>query len=686
MNILELARKAAALGDQESACRAYELSVSDESGITPAEKLEAADYILRSGGDYKISYTCFRDLYNAGHFQEEILPMLSAVFYEPNEKALRTRYERNLKLLAKYPYLFRRDFPAFEDLPVRFFPYDDDNGYIPFCRDTMRFGDYVNFDHPVVSRNFFKDLDKPVLAADVFSQYELEYLRDNVRKSEYIGRENHIYLHYSDWAAFCAYLQVLDLRLLLKEEKLVFLIGDEIGQYPIDFKERFGIDYSQYPVKPLGLREINKLIWHTQLSSHNGGDFFNEIFDAHPNLLPLSSIMLDHLEETMAEWRQTLKQTRNSGKAKREIIQQEGFNSWVLQELYSIPNPTDKDIFTAIYLGDQDITKYLDPAARIAPAIFFQPHFSNIVYTIKADQQNRAVLESEQYDKIRGFSVFRGFKYIKTFAPIRRFTTSYGASVQFMYRTAMADAQKYRESGDKSDKDTVMGDAVSQRVLNRSFMIDRQERLYQDCVLVRFEDSKLNPKAVFTALAAFLDLPYTESMTRCTEKGELLNYDGYIKDGFDLGPVYKSYDDFANDSERRYVEYFLRDAYEFYGYDFLYYDGRPVTLEQVKQWLKDFSSLDHYIRESWGTLYEDTGEWIGSTRLAEAGPQAVEEAKRQLREQLLERQIEQLHQEREHNSELLMRGLRFFSHSGQPLHMMPLLKLDPALLEQPLYH
>ena len=44
-------------------------------------------------------------------------------------------------------------------------------------------------------------------------------------------------------------------------------------------------------------------------------------------------------------------------------------------------------------------------------------------------------------------------------------------------------------------------------------MVDWQDRLFQDSVLVRFEDGKLNPKATFTALAAFLDLPYTKSMT-----------------------------------------------------------------------------------------------------------------------------------------------------------------------------
>ena len=33
------------------------------------------------------------------------------------------------------------------------------------------------------------------------------------------------------------------------------------------------------------------MIWHTQLAAHNGGDFFNEIFYGHPNLLSYESIM-----------------------------------------------------------------------------------------------------------------------------------------------------------------------------------------------------------------------------------------------------------------------------------------------------------------------------------------------------------------------------------------------------------
>ncbi len=677
MTAIEIARQLAALGQAEGAIKAYGLAIHQAQD--PAEQLEAALYILQNGGDYKVSYSTFVDLHRQGQFQEDCLSIMTQAFYEPNVKLLKTRYENNCKLLAKYPYLFRKDFLDFEFLPLRFYPYDD-NRFVPFHVGEGRFGEYIDFKLPRVTRNFFKDLEQPILAENVFSQYELEYLNDNVRKSEYIGRENHIYLHYPDWPAFCAYLQCLNMRPLLEGGKIVFLIGDEIGQYPIDFKARFGIDYSQNPVKPVGLGEINKIIWHTQLSTHNGGDFFNEIFDAHPNLLPLPSIMMDNVEESVKNWKEALNSAKGSKEAKQEFLRQKGANTWVIQELCGIQDPSDKDIFAAIYLSNKTITKFLDPAARIAPAVFFQPHFPNIVYDLNVDRKDRTALHSEVYDKTVSSPIFRGFKYIKTFTPMRRFTTSHGATVKFMYNSALEGAEKRKKGEEKGKAVAVVPDAVTQRVLNRSFMIDWQDRLYTDSVLVRFEDGKLNPRATFTALAAFLDLPYTESMTYCSLNGEIDPESLAGNDlGFSTAALYRTYDEYTNDAERTYIEYFLRDAYEYYGYGFQYYDGQPVTLERAKEWTDGFSTIDHYIRETWRYIYENASVSIGEKRLEG-------QAAQQVQDQLLEQQLQAFRQNRERNSEILMRGLRFVNRHGQPLRMMPRLELDPALLEQPLYH
>lgn len=669
MNVIEIARRLAALDQTADACQAYLMVI--QQGAEPSEEMEAAVYILQSGGNYKISYTSFRNLYNQGHFREQVLPLMTKAFYEPNVKLLRAHYERNCKLLKKYPYLFRKDFLPFEELPIRFYPYDD-NGYVPFFAAEERFGDYINFKDPVISRNFFCDLEKPILADDVYSQYELEYLNDTVRESAYVARENHIYLHYTDWGTFCAHLQCLNLRPILMDQKVVFLIEDEISQYPIDFKERFGIDYSQYTVRPVGVREVNRLIWHTQLSTHNGGDFFNEVFDNHPNLLCLPSVMMSNMEKVIADTREGFDSVRNLREAL--ILCQPWQNPRVAEEVYRLKDRTDKDLMVATFLCDKRATCGLDPNSRIAPAVFFQPHFSNIVYQMRADEKGQTVLEAKNYEQVRSSPIFRNFKYIKTFTPMRRFTTSHGATVRFMYLTAKAENEK----NDEKETTSVVSDVVSERILNRSFLIDPEDRLYKDSVVVRFEDGKLNPKATFTALCAFLDLPYTESMTYGSEYGVRGGGTGVIR-GFDPSKIYKSYDEYANDSERYYIEYFLRDAYQYYGYDFQYYDGAEVDEAKVKELIAEFTTLNGYIRETWQLLYR-------SANVFHYGKRIAADVEERVQDQLLEERMRLYDENRLENAKIMLEGLRFVNQNGQPLRMMPKLQLDPALLDQPLYH
>ncbi len=197
---------------------------------------------------------------------------------------------------------------------------------------------------------------------------------------------------------------------------------------------------------------------------------------------------------------------------------------------------------------------------------------------------------------------------------------------------------------------------------------------------MRFEDAKLNPKATFTALAAFLDLPYTQSMTYCSLNGEVdpESLAGNVR-GFDPAAVYRTYDEYVNDAERTYIEYFMRDAYECYGYGFQYYDGGPMDEDRVKELLEGFTTIDHYIRDTWKKIYKKATVTVNDQRV-------TEETELDVQGQLLENQVKSFQANRVKNSEILMRGLRFVNRHGQPLHMMPRLELDPALLEQPLYH
>ena len=654
MDTIEIARRLAELGQTEEAQAAYSLVLQEAAERNPELELEAASYLFFSQGNYQVAYTAFVSLYNRGFYQTELMDLMTQAFYLPNAEDQKKRYARNCAALAKYPYLFREDFPDFEALPVQFFPFNDE-GYIPFFKAEHRFGAYVNFNDPVIDRYFFRDLDKPVLARDVFSQYQLEYLNDNVRKSEWVGRENHIYLHYTDWTTFCAYLQCLELRPLLSEKKLVFLMEGEIEQYPIDFHARFGIDYAQYPVRPIGIGEVTRMIWHTQLAAHNGGDFFNEIFYGHPNLLSYESIMFDNIQKAVAEvktnWRRV-----------------DWLTPRLRRQLSRMKRPTDKDFLVALFLDRQDISGSLDHGSRIAPALFFQPHFSNMIYDIRESELKGApMLYSEQYEAIRTSPLFHGFRYIKTFTPMRRITTSYAATVRFMTDLAFAD----------ENKPGGVSDVVTERLLNRSYLLDPDDRLYRDSILVRFEDGKLNPKATFTALAAFLDLPYTESMTYCSGWTGVNpeSLEGNVR-GFDPATVYRTYDDYADDADRAFLEYFLRDAYQAYGYDFHYYHGEPVDEAWVQGKIGGFTHLNSFIEKSVRLVVRQglIGQGIAPGKADQAG---VKHSRKQ---------IEALNENRLYVAGLLMRQLRFVNQRGQPLRLSRLLRPDPALLEQPLYH
>ena len=636
------------------------------------EKLfaDALDCLARDA-DYKKAYDDLLTIYNSSALQTEALAVLTEAFYEPNEKELKNRYNRNCRLLKKYPYIFRKNFLKFADLPLRFYPYDDES-YWPF--DGKAFLPRVTPGDAVISRNFFADLDQPILAKDVFSQYELEYLVDNVRASEEAGYENHLYLHYSDWDVFCAWLQVLDFAPLLDKKKIVLLIGDELTQYPIDFKARFGIDYSLFTPQPIHIRDVKRLIWHVQLSSHNGGDYFNEIFDDHPNLIQNSSVMMESIERYISLIRRGIESAKNLSDMKRV------FRIWdndaLVEELSEMEEITDKDLVVAFYLSQKGWNQRLDQNARIFPALFIQPHFHQINYLMKPLKGFDVYLESKQAELLETSPIVSGFKYVKSFTPMRRITTSYGGAVRFILRKGRAKAIDDGEAGPFID------DALSNRIRNRSFMIDPDNRLFHDSVLVRYEDAKLNPKAVFSALAAFLDIPYTDSMRYCSEAGERDPHSdetGYYA-GFSLEGVYKTYDEYTDDAERTFLEYCFRDAYAWYGYDYHYYNGTQMNESDIENLVDRFTALDSFVRRDWENLNRIVQITRGADTL-EIGPDTPGEK----RDELLREQLAQYREVRIMLGKLMRLPLRFVNKSGKPLSYLPLLKLDSELLEQPLY-
>ena len=99
-------------------------------------------------------------------------------------------------------------------------------------------------------------------------------------------------------------------------------------------------------------------------------------------------------------------------------------------------------------------------------------------------------------------------------------------------------------------------------------------------------------------------------------------------------------------------------------------------MDRAKALIEDFTTVNRYIRDSWVRYM--------TKKLGEKDLSEEEVAKRA--EQTADDQIVRTTARRVGNAQLLLRGLHFVNPAGQELCMVPKLELDPALLEQPLYH
>ena len=131
--------------------------------------------------------------------------------------------------------------------------------------------------------------------------------------------------------------------------------------------------------------------------------------------------MFDNIQETVEKMMKLLRDRQPA-------------RSTALRKLTHLKNPTAKDCLVALFLYSKESIQRPDPSARIAPILFFQPHFSNIIYDAKVVNTNKGwtTLFSKQYEEIRTSPIFQGFPYIKTFTPMRRLTTSFAATTRFV--------------------------------------------------------------------------------------------------------------------------------------------------------------------------------------------------------------------------------------------------------------
>ena len=104
-----------------------------------------------------------------------------------------------------------------------------------------------------------------------------------------------------------------------------------------------------------------------------------------------------------------------------------------------------------------------------------------------------------------------------------------------------------------------------------------------------------------------------------------------------------------------------------------------MSEEQVKQLLRGFDTMDSYIQKTWKLVF-------AVAKVTHDGVDGDSSLEETVQRQMLDHYMREILANRENTVGILMNKLYFVGKNGQPLHMMPKLEPDPALLVRPLYH
>lgn len=180
--------------------------------------------------NYETALEALLECHRLGYRQEETENIILENCYLPYRNQYKQTYFKNMELLANYPYIYRRDYPDFDELSYEFIPFSASR-YIIYDRNKGAF--IADFDSKI-SLNLSQCKPNDVI------MIKNEFQLDNIIACEnktwasqpYLWAKIPLFLFYQDFDEFAEYLQVLDLSLALESERLVFLFGrTELEQY-----------------------------------------------------------------------------------------------------------------------------------------------------------------------------------------------------------------------------------------------------------------------------------------------------------------------------------------------------------------------------------------------------------------------------------------------------------------------
>lgn len=539
-------------------------------------------------GDTRDALLSLIVLYQEGYRKLQILEILNEACYEPNIEEMRENFRKNIELLKDYPFVLGNISCKFEELPYQIYMVSETEFYI-FDKESESFTEIYRFDDGSQFDLHLKEIDSVLFLENEVNYSHLRFLNDNIRRSEDLGYDNHIYLFYSSFDDLAKLLLVTPLDQLLEEQKFLFLFGEKNRACPIDLERQFGIDYTKYVPQGLRVEDIKRIIFGWKIENFSGTSFLADIMDFHPDLLTIPDcraysfydLYANQLKgKTVSEAVSFLNGLPDTDDEKAFIYNMLYYQSETISKelsdelnrvsckeflnelalvLSGIEYPSAKEWLIGIYLAYSNC--HGRKFGRAVPALFVYPH-DDMFYLARIRREN-----IELY-----FSIIQSFPYHKIIALIRDPVTQAGSLINY----AINGHPLAKDEQGEIRSDLFRSFAFS-AILPKDYYFPIDHPLYQDTAVIRFEDLKLNPEATFESMAEFLNIPVTRSMyctTWCGLERSGVTTENAVFDGFDPAPVYKKYDQYLSLFDKYRIEILARNYMEAYGYRHKYYDGQ----------------------------------------------------------------------------------------------------------------
>jgi len=540
---------------------------------------------------YEEAFSIFADVYNQQQDcieRRRVLNMLEEAYYAPNEDELRNNYEKNLAVLKRYPFFWEKSFHKYDELSFRLFPVSDEIYYCYDCENDRFFGKYdAKTRHRM--RYFFENLEVALKVTDEDNFYNLNFLNDNVRASEDYAGDNHVYLLYTSLEPLERLMLTCDLEQVLGQKKFVFLIGENNWKrYPINFKNKFSIDYSKMEPTPIRIEELKrfclfyahaysgsiltqaalKMLSNVQLYV---GWEFNTQSTAGTQLLFYTQEFRQAITDIYRKYTpDQIEEIVQSGKYVLKLKELGAFLNWLRQRRPKPHEYTVKELFCGYFLFLYEARK-LNP--RIVPVLLFDPHMGdpNIYNNLIQSFQYHSALTSVR-EPVVTFARFLSYSNLCIGWP---------------------------------DEKAILW--LGYDYCHGQILASELRKCYYG---IRFEDMKTQPEKVCRALCRNLDIPYEAQMLEAD--GSFTDAEGNKISGFDNRPLHRDVSGVLSQFDQLRLQIFFDPILRYYGYPGFPFEEHPLSDAMVRELFRYPFHLEYVIeKQSNGAISQsDTHRWV----------------------------------------------------------------------------